>query len=82
MCAITSALTSHDAASLGQLNAQPLRVLWGSRNPVLVRFNKLEVWTWSAAQVIGKPIDPGHSLAEEALRQVSEELQVFFAPEA
>jgi haloacetate dehalogenase len=69
----------HDAADAGRRIAQPLKVLWGLRNPVWSRFDMLEVWRGFATRVSGRGIAAGHYLAEEAPEEVLDELLQFLA---
>lgn len=56
----------HDATDAGSRIAVPLQALWGAQGTVGALFDVLQTWRDKADDVIGGPIDCGHSPQEEA----------------
>jgi haloacetate dehalogenase len=57
----------------------PLLVLWGSQGIVGRKYNVLEIWRDRAIDVMGKAIDCGHFLPEEAPEETYKALQKFLS---
>lgn len=68
---------AHDAVDAGRRIQSPLLLLWGAHNPVWQRFDMIETWRRFAVDVVGRSIEAGHYLAEEAPDQVLDELVPF-----
>ena len=68
---------AHDATDAGRRLEAPLLLLWGANNPVWKRFDMIGTWQKFAGSVVGRPIQAGHYLAEEAPDRVLAELLPF-----
>ena len=71
----------HDRASraAGEKIRCPLLVLWGAKAKIEAWYDALAIWRqYCAAPVSGGPVPSGHYLAEEAPRDVLEQLEAFF----
>jgi len=68
---------AHDATDAGRRIEAPLLLLWGANNPVWKRFDMIGTWQKFAGSVVGRPIQAGHYLAEEAPDRVLAELLPF-----
>jgi haloacetate dehalogenase len=66
-----------DEADLDKKITCPLLVLWGSQGIIGRKYDVLEIWRERAIDVIGKTIDCGHFLPEEAPKETYEALQKF-----
>jgi haloacetate dehalogenase len=69
----------HDRADRGRKVAMPLLVLWGRRSGQGSGYDVLAVWREHAENVIGRAIDSGHFLPEEAPEATCEALLDFFS---
>jgi haloacetate dehalogenase len=63
----------------GRKIACPLLVLWAGRDELEEWWDVLEIWRGWADDVLGRPLDCGHYLAEEAPDETYAELRAFFA---
>lgn len=69
----------HDEADLDQKIQCPLRIVWGSRNPVYRKHDVLKVWQERAQQkVSGRPMQSGHFVPEELPGEMISEIRTFF----
>lgn len=70
----------HDREDLraGHKVTCPLLVLWGSKGFVHRTYDVLSVWRGYATNVMGKALECGHFLPEEAPEPVTDELRRFF----
>jgi haloacetate dehalogenase len=66
-----------DEADLDQKISCPLLVLWGSKGIIGRKYNVLDIWRDRAIDVIGKAIDCGHFLPEEAPDETYKALSEF-----
>ena len=56
----------------------PLLVLWGKQGFIGQKYNVIEAWQQKATKVMGKALDCGHFLAEEAPQATYKALNEFF----
>ena len=72
----------HDRADRGRKLDLPLLVLWGSRGVVGTQFDCLATWREVALDVVGKAIDCGHYIPEEAPAELLDEVRGFLRAHA
>jgi len=73
---------AHDRASraAGEKIRCPLLVLWGAKGKIEQWYDALAIWRqYCASTVVGGSVPSGHYLAEEAPREVTEQLLGFMA---
>ena len=68
----------HDEADLDKKIECPLLVLWGKHGIIGKHFDMLDIWHHKANNVIGKALESGHFLPEEATNKTLENLLKFF----
>ena len=69
----------HDRADRARKLALPVQVLWGKRGVVGTQFDCLATWRKVARNVIGREIDCGHFIPEEAPAQTLSAITEFLA---
>lgn len=68
----------HDEIDINSKIQCPLLVLWGARGVMERRYDVLETWRERGVNVIGKALDSGHFLPEEAPQETVDALLDFF----
>lgn len=68
----------HDRADLDKKIACPVHALWGAKAVMERRYDVVEVWRESAAEVTGKAVPCGHFIPEEAPEETIAEFRAFF----
>lgn len=67
----------HDEYDLHQKIQCPLLILWGKQGFLAKKYDVLEIWQQRATNVMGKTINCGHFLAEEAPEETYQAIQEF-----
>ena len=70
---------THDKQDIDKKITCPLLILWGDRGIIGTKYNVMDSWKKRAIHVIGKSINCGHFIPEEAPQETYQALQNFLA---